>query len=122
MHDGLGRSRSQQQQQQRTAPLTWMLTQHVTASKLLSAAAQPSGSVLRLRTKKLSRRGLRASSAALMPCPTTRSYETSGGRCDTQLLHRSSTVPPGGMRLRYSSVTWRKKASSTCVTRRGEAA
>lgn len=70
------------------------LTQHVTASKLLSASDQPSGSAFKSRTKKLSSCLFFASSAAFMPCPVTLLYFTSGGRCDTQLLMRSSTAPP----------------------------
>lgn len=61
---------------QRWAGATAHLTQHSTASYDWSAAAQPSGSLLRLRTKKESSRGLRPSSAAFRPWPTTCAQRT----------------------------------------------
>lgn len=57
------------------------LTQQSTASKLWSSSDQPCGSTLRLRTKKRSRRGLRASSAAFRPWPTTWAMVVGGCRC-----------------------------------------
>ena len=41
-------------------------------------------------------------SAAFMPCPTTRLYFFSGGKWLTQLLIRSRTTASSGMRSRYN--------------------
>ena len=55
------------------------------------------------------------SSSAFRPWPTTSEYSTSGGRWLIHELHMSSTLPPAGIRSRYSCVSCARNSSSTCV-------